>query len=128
MSTYIPFQLQNFEGYCESLKRVGINPGYVLYTNHHASDNKPAARLISGKHVDMTKTYLHDPSDENFSKLVEAGVLFDTEWDRRTNHWEIISFEGWEVLHKAFSHLHAKSSRSLTELTGISDVEFMSSL
>ncbi len=128
MSTYLPFQIQHFDGYCESLKRVGINPGYVLYTNHHASDNKPAARLISGEHVEMAKTYIHEPSDENFRKLVEVGVLYDTEWDRRTNHWDVISFEGWEVLHKAFSHLHARSSHSLTELTGISDMEFMSSL
>ncbi len=128
MSTYLPFQLQNFETYCETLDRVGINPGYVMYTNHHASDNKPAARLISGNHIDAAKAYIDTPSDENFSRLVEAGALFDTEWDRRTKQWEIISFEGWEVLHKAFSHLHAKASKSLTELTGVSDIEFMSSL
>ena len=128
MSTYLPFQLQNFDGYCDSLNRVGINPGYVLYTNHHASGNKPAARLISADHIDMVKTYIQVPSDENFRQLVEVGVLYDTEWDRRTKHWAIISFEGWEVLHKAFSHLHAKASHSLTELTGVSDVEIMSTL
>lgn len=128
MSTYLPFQLQNFEGYCDSLKRVGINPGYVMYTNHHASHNKPAARLIPADHLDVAISYIREASDENFRRLVEASVLFDTEWDRQTKHWEIIAFEGWEVLHKAFSHLHAKASHSLTEMTGVSDSEFMSSL
>lgn len=128
MSTYLPFQLQNFAGYCDSLKRVGIDPGYVMYTNHHASNSKPAARLISAEKVELAKTYINSPSDETFMRLVEAGALFDTEWDRNTKQWEIIAFEGWEILHKAFSHLHAKASQSLTELTGVSDVEFMSSL
>ena len=128
MSTYLPFQLQNFEGYCDSLKRVGIDAGYVMYTNHHASNNKPAARLISAGHVDAAKAYIHEPSDENFRRLVAAGALFDTEWDRQTKHWAIISFEGWEVLHKALSLLHAKASDSLTELTGVSDAEFIRSL
>jgi len=128
MSTYLPFQLQHFESYCESLKRVGVDPGYVLYTNHHASNNKPAARLICGTCIQTAKTYIQTPSDEHFKQLVEAGVLYDTEWDRQTKHWEIISFEGWEILHKAFSHLHAKAAQSLTELTGVSDIEIMSSL
>lgn len=120
MSTNLPFQLQNFEGYCDSLRRVGIAPGYVMYTNHHASNNKPAARLVPENHKDAVKAYIHESSDENFRRLVKASVLFDTEWDRQTKHWEIITFEGWEVLHKAFSHLHAKVSRTLTGLTGIS--------
>ena len=128
MSANIPFQLQYFDGYCDSLKRVGIDPGYVLYTNHHASNNKPAARLISGNHVESVQAYIDTPTDENFRHLVKEGVLYDNEWDRQTKHWDIISFEGWEVIHKAFSHLHAKASTSLTELTGVSDAEIISSL
>ncbi len=122
LSQMFSFQLQNFEAYCHNLNRVGIDPGYVLYTNHHASNNRPAARLISGNHVELAKIYIHTPSDEGFKELVEVGVLYDTKWDRQTKHWEIITFEGWEVLHKAFSHLHAKASHSLTELTGVSGV------
>ncbi|MGY6275436.1 hypothetical protein [Methylomonas sp. MgM2] len=128
MSAYLPFQLQNFANYCDSLRRVGIDPGFVLFTNHHASDNKPAARPIFGDHIDLAKSYIQTPSDEGFRKLVSAGVLYDTQWDRQTKYWEIISFEGWETLHKAFSHLHAKASQSLTELTGVSDVEFIRSI
>lgn len=124
MATYLPFQLQNFEGYCDSLKRVGIDPGYVMYTNHHASNNKPAARHIPADHINVARAYINAPSDETFRQLVEAGVLFDTEWDRRTKQWEIIAFEGWEVLHKALSLLHAKASSAYTELTGVSSAEF----
>ena len=90
MSTYLPFQLQNFDGYCDSLKRVGIDPGYVMYTNHHASNSKPAARLISLEHLDLAKTYISNPSDEVFMQLVEAGALFDTEWDRKTKQRAIV--------------------------------------
>lgn len=128
MSSYIPFQLHNFEAHCDSLKRVGINPGYVMYTNHHASDNKPAARQISANHLLDAIAYINDPSDDNFRRLVQSGVLFDTEWDHNTKHWQIIDFEGWEVLHKAFSHLQVKASKSLMEITGIPDVDFISPL
>jgi len=122
MPNHLAFPLPAFEDLCENLRRVGVNPGYVMYTNHHASDNKPAARLVSAGHLNAAKTYIEISSDENFMHLVKAGVLFDTEWDRQTKHWKIISFEGWEVLHKAFGHLHSKASQSLTELTGISTV------
>lgn len=121
MSSIPPFPIENFVGYCNNLKRVGIDPGYVLYTNQHASNDKPAARLISSEQLEAARTYLDAPSDEAFMYLVRLGGLFDTEWDRNTSHWQIISFEGWEVLHKAFNHLHAKSGQALMELTGLSD-------
>ncbi|MGR8931438.1 MAG: hypothetical protein ACU836_12420 [Gammaproteobacteria bacterium] len=124
MPNHLAFPLRNFENQCANLKRVGIDPGYVMYTNHHAGNNRPAARLLSSEHLDAAIAYIDAPSDENFMALVKAGVLFDTEWDHLTKHWKIVSFEGWEVLHKAFSHLHFKATQAMTELTGISDTEF----
>ncbi len=128
MPNHNPFQFQNFDGYCHALRRVGVDLGYVLFTNHHASNNKPAARFMAESHEELARAYISNPSDENFRKLVEVGALFDTEWDRNTKQWQLIAFEGWEVLHKAFNHLHVKASQSLTELTGLSDREFMDSL
>ena len=127
MPQLLPFPIQNFEGYCNGLRRMGIDPGYVMYTSRHASNGQPAARLISVDQLEAAQAYLASPSDETFVRLVELGVLLDTEWDRRTNQWEIISFEGWEVLHKAFSHLYARSGQALMELTGVSDREFTES-
>lgn len=121
MSSAAPFPIENFEDYCNNLKRVGIDPGYAMYTNQHASNDKPAARLISGHQLEAARAYIESPSDEAFVQLVKLGALFDTEWDRNTRHWEIISFEGWDVLHKAFNHLYAKSGQALLELTGLSD-------
>lgn len=121
MSSIAPFHIENFEGYCNSLKNVGIDPGYVMYTNQHASNGRPAARLISAYQLEAAQIYIAAPSDDSFIRLVKLGALFDNEWDRNTRHWEIIAFEGWEVLHKAFTHLHAKSGQALTELTGLSD-------
>lgn len=121
MSSLVPFPLENFASYCDSLARVGIDPGYVLYTNRHASNNKPAARLVSTSQLAVVNAHIASPSDESFVQLVKAGVLFDNEWDRHTRQWELISFEGWEVLHKAFQHLHVKAGNTLSELTGLSD-------
>ena len=122
MSSLSPFQIENFEGYCNSLKRVGIDPGYVMYTDHHASNGRPAARIITAQQLEAAKAYVENPSDETFIRLVKLGALFDTEWDRRTTHWNIIAFEGWEVLHRAFAHLHVKSGHAMLELTGLSDL------
>lgn len=124
MPRIYPFPLQNFEGYCNGLHRVGIDPGYVMYTNQHASNGKPATRLISAEQLAAAQSYIANPGDEAFKRLVEIGALFDTEWDRRTERWEIISFEGWEVLHAAFSHLHVKAGQTLMELTGVSNLDF----
>ncbi|MFI3184589.1 MAG: hypothetical protein QX198_01245 [Methylococcaceae bacterium] len=123
MSHLLPFQIENFEGYCHGLHRMGIDPGYVLYTSHHASNNQPAARLISAVQLDAVQAYRATPSDETFMRLVEMGALLDTEWDRNTTRWEIISFEGWEALHKAFSRLHLHAGQALLELTGLPDLE-----
>ena len=122
MSTPHPFQIENFEAYCNSLKRVGIDPGYVMYTNHHASNDRPAARIISGQQLEAAQAYIDYPSDETFTRLVKLGALFDNEWDRDTRHWEIIAFEGWDVIHRAFNHLYAKSGHALQDLTGLSDL------
>ena len=121
MSTLPLFPIAHFETYCDSLARVGIDPGYVLYTNQHASNNRPAARMLSASQVSAARQHINSPSDESFVKLVQAGVLFDNEWDRNTRHWELIAFEGWEVLHKAFSHLQFRAGNALTDLTGLSD-------
>jgi hypothetical protein len=119
MTHLIPFPIQHFESYYSGLQRVGIDPGYMMYTNHHASSHQPVARLLSANQLELAQAYIALPSDEYFRHLVEAGVLLDTEWDRSTSHWQIISFEGWEVLHAAFNRLHIKSSQTLTELGGI---------
>ena len=124
MSQQFPFQLHNFEGYCNGLHRVGIDPGFIMYTNHHASNDQPVARLLSAGQLEAAKDYIASPSDETFKRLVEIGVLLDTEWDRGTEQWEIIAFEGWEVLHTAFNRLHAKSRKTMTELIGVSDLDF----
>jgi hypothetical protein len=124
MPHLLPFQIQNFEAYGHGLHRMGIDPGYVMYTSHHASNDRPAARLITEDQLDAVQAYRAAPSDETFMRLVEMGALLDTEWDRRTSRWEIISFEDWEVLHKAFSRLYANSGQALMELTGVSDLEF----
>jgi len=123
MSHLVPFPIQNFDAYCAGLERVGVQPGFVLYTNHHASNQQPAARLLSCEQLDAAQDYIVSPSDSAFKHMVEIGVLLDTEWDRETREWEIISFQGWEVLHTAFSRLYAKSRTSLTELTGV-DLDF----
>lgn len=121
MSSTAAFPIENFEDYCNNLKRVGIDPGYVMYTNQHASNDQPAARLISGQQLEAALAYIESPTEEAFVHLVRLGAMFDTEWDRNTQHWQIISFAGWDVLHKAFNHLHAKSGHALMELTGLSD-------
>lgn len=121
MSSLPPFPIDHFETYCDSLVRVGIDAGYVLYTNQHASNKKPAARLVSSRLLKAVREHIDSPSDESFVHLVKAGVLFDNEWDRNTRDWELIAFEGWEVLHKAFVHLHLKAGNALTDLTGLSD-------
>ena len=126
MPGHLPFQLRNFEAYCHSLHRVGIDPGYVMYTNTHASNHKPAARVISACHLEAAQAHISSPSDQTFMQLVQIGALFDNEWDRNTGRWHIIAFEGWEVLHLAFSHQHAKAAESFTDMTGgISDLELV---
>jgi len=123
MSQFLPFPIQNFEAHCEGLRRVGIDPGYVMYTNHHASHHLPVARLLTSSQLAVAQAYIASPSDESFRHLVEIGALFDTEWDRATSEWQIISFAGWEALHSAFSHLYAKSRHDLMEITG-GDLDF----
>jgi hypothetical protein len=123
MSHLLPFQIENFSAYYYALQRVGIDPGFIMYTNHHASDDLPAARLMATNQIGAAQNYITSPTDESFRRLVELGVLLDTEWDRETQHWEIISFQGWEALHQAFSRLHAKSQQSLKDLTGGSELE-----
>ncbi len=124
MSHLMPFQIKNFENYCKALERVGVDPGFIMYTNHHVSNHQPAARLVTSSQLPAAQAYIAAPSDETFKRVVEIGVLLDTEWDRQTERWMIISFEGWEVLHTAFSRLYAKSGYSLTELTGVSEADF----
>ncbi|MDD4913402.1 MAG: hypothetical protein PHW13_00015 [Methylococcales bacterium] len=119
MPHQLPFPIQNFEAYCSGLLRVGIDPGFVMYTNDHAGSHHPVARLLSRELLDHAHAYIASPSDEGFKRLVEGGVLLDTEWDRITNQWQIISFEGWEALHAAFNRLHGKSRQALTELGGV---------
>jgi len=119
MSHQIPFPLENFESYCQGLHRVGVDPGFVMYTNHHAGNHQPAARFLDTNHFKVAKNYINHPDDESFKQLVAAGVLLDTEWDRNTEHWLLIAFEGWEVLHAAFSRIYVKSGKTLQELTGV---------
>jgi hypothetical protein len=122
MSFVPPFQIENFAAYCDSLKRVDVDLGYVMYTNEHAGNGMPAARSISSHQLEAAQAYIDFPSDETFIRLVKMGALLDTEWDRNTQHWVLIAFEGWEALHRAFSHLHVKSCQALQELTGLSDL------
>ena len=125
MSHQIPFKLNNFETYCQTLDRVGVDPGFLLYTNSHASNHKPVARLLHVEQLSAAETYIANASDEHFKRLVALGVFIDTEWERDTEHWSIISFSGWEVLHTAFNRLHVKSSEHLQQLTGISADDMM---
>lgn len=122
MSVLPPFQIDNFEAYCGTLKRVDVDLGWVMYTNQHASNGLPAARCITSHQCDAAQAYIRSPSDEAFIRLVKLGALLDTEWDRNTQDWMLISFEGWEALHRAFSHLHVKSCQALQELTGLSEL------
>jgi len=46
-----------------------------MYTSRHASNDKPAARLISADQLDAVRAA---PSDETFMRLVEMGALLDT--------------------------------------------------
>jgi hypothetical protein len=123
MSHQPQFPIENFNAYCAGLRRVGLDTGFVMYTNQHAANHLPAARLLTREHLQAAQNYLAAPSDEGFTYLVRTGVLLDTVWDRRTEHWQIIAFEGWEALHTAFNHLHAKSKQALLELTGVSDLD-----
>jgi hypothetical protein len=123
MPHQIPFPIENFAGYCTGLRRVGLDLGFIMYTNQHASNHHPAARLLPRVHLQAAQSYADSPSDEGFKYLVTTGVLLDTEWDRRTEHWQVISYEGWEVLHTAFNHLHTKYKQALLELTGVSDLD-----
>jgi hypothetical protein len=123
MSHNLPFQLQHFDAYCNELQRVGVEPGYVMYTNRHASNGQPATRLVSSDQLHAAEAYINSPSDQTFIQLVTLGVLFDTEWDRNTQGWKLISFRGWEKLHNAFSHLLAKSDKTLIELVGLSSLD-----
>jgi hypothetical protein len=123
MAHSLEFPLQNFENYCNELQRVGIEYGYVLYTNHHASNGRPATRLVPADQFDAVQNYLTSSSDETFTILVKMGVLFDTEWDRNTRHWVIISFDGWEKLHHAFERLLNKADEKLLTMTGLSSLE-----
>ena len=125
MSHHFPFQIKNFEGLCNTLERVGVDPGFVLYTNQHASNEQPMTRLIYAHQLEAAENYLNSPTDEHFRQLVKLGVLFDNEWDRNTASWAIISFKGWEALHTAFCHLHSHNSQSLLELTGLSSDDFL---
>jgi len=118
MNHVLPFPLENFDGYCRDLYTLRLNPGYVMYTNRHANNNQPAARLIPADQLEAATAYIDAPSDETFMRLVQLGALLDTEWDRKTSHWVIVSFEGWEVLHKAFSRLNVRAERSMMELVG----------
>lgn len=122
MTLLSPFPIEDFEAYCNSLKRVDVDLGYIMYTNHHASNGHPVARIISVHQLEAAQAYIDSPSDQTFIRLVKLGALLDTEWDRNTQHWILIAFEGWEVLHRAFSHLHNKSGQALQELTGLSDL------
>jgi hypothetical protein len=123
MTHALPFPIQNFEAYNKTLIRVGIDPGFVLYTNHHAGNHQAAARFFNEEQLPAVQRHLTEQSDETFKHLVEIGVLLDNEWDRTTPSWQIISFAGWEVLHTAFSRLHSKCRNALQELTGLSEVE-----
>lgn len=119
MSHPFPFPLPNFGAYCSSLQRVGVDPGFVMYTNEHAGSRQPAARLLPGAFADLARSYIDAPSDAGFQRLVEAGVLLDTEWERVTAHWEIIAFTGWEVLHASFNRLYGKSRLALVQMGGV---------
>lgn len=121
MSHLKPFHIDNFKGYCDGLLRVGIDPGYVLYTNHHESNQRPATRLFAAEHLTIVEQHLANPSAESFKQLVAVGVLQDTSWDFQSTGWQIIAFSGWEVLHNAFGHLHHKAEQELEDSLGVAD-------
>lgn len=118
MNHALQFPLQNFDAYCSDLHKLKLNPGYVMYTNRHAKNDQPAARLIPPDHLRAALAHIDAPSDETFMQLVRLGALLDNEWDRRTESWAIVSFEGWEVLHKAFCRLNGRVEKSMLELIG----------
>ncbi|OAI05418.1 hypothetical protein [Methylomonas methanica] len=118
MSHVLQFPLQNFDAYCNDLHKLNLNPGYLLYTNRHAGNDQPVARLIPPDQLEVALAHIDAPSDETFKQLVRVGALLDTEWDRKTENWVIVSFEGWEVLHKAFSRLNQRVEKSMMELIG----------
>lgn len=121
MHQHFPFPVQHFKNYCDGLQRVGIQPGYIMFTNHHASNHRPATRLLDESQLTLAETHINSPSEETFKQLVASGVLLDTEWDYQTSSWQIIAFNAWETLHNAFTHLYAKSSETLEELVGVTD-------
>lgn len=123
MSHALKFPIQNFDYYCDELQRLGIEPGFVLYTNHHASNGLAETRFVSANQLDAVETYLASPSDQTFIPLVKMGVLLDNEWDRNTRHWALISFNGWEKLHHAFERLLNKADQGLINLSGLSSLE-----
>ncbi|MCQ8180486.1 hypothetical protein NP603_05155 [Methylomonas sp. SURF-1] len=118
MSMILPFPFYGFADYCNELKALGIDPGYVMYTDRHANNDQPSARLVAAEHLPAAQAYIEAPSDAAFVSLVQAGVLMDTEWERRTAGWLLVSFTGWEVLHKAFSRLNAKLDHSVLDMAG----------
>ncbi len=118
MNHVLQFPLQNFATYCNDLHKLNLDPGYVMYTNRHAGKDQPAARLISPNHLEAALAHIDAPSDETFMQLVRLGALLDTEWDRRTDNWALISFEGWDVLHNAFCRLNLRVEKSMLELIG----------
>jgi hypothetical protein len=127
MTHQIPFPLENFESYCKGLHRVGVVPNFVLYTNTYAGNHQPATRVLPAAHFDIAQNYIANPTDEGFRVLVAAGVFLDNEWDRKSEHWVIIAFEGWEVLHTAFSRLYARFDHTLRDLTGVAGLEISDS-
>ncbi|MBD9357441.1 hypothetical protein [Methylomonas albis] len=118
MSHVLQFPLQDFDAYCTDLHKLNLNPGYLMYTNQHAGNNQPAARLIPPSQLEAALAHINAPSDETFKHLVQLGALLDTEWDRKTDNWVIVSFEGWEVLHKAFCRLNLRVEKTMMELIG----------
>ncbi|WP_020482675.1 MULTISPECIES: hypothetical protein [unclassified Methylomonas] len=118
MSQMLQFPLQNFDAYCQDLHKLQLNPGYIMYANRHAGNDQPAARLIPPNQLEAALAHIDAPSDDTFKQLVRLGVLLDTEWDRSTENWVIVSFEGWEVLHKAFCRLNMRVEKSMMELIG----------
>ncbi|ATG91447.1 hypothetical protein [Methylomonas koyamae] len=118
MGLTLPFPFYGFADYCNELKALGVDPGYVMYTDRHANNGQPSARLVPAEHLPAALAYIEAPSDATFIDLVQAGVLVDTEWERHTTGWLVVSFTGWEVLHKAFSRLNAKLDHAVLDMAG----------
>jgi len=118
MNHDLPFPLKNFDAYCRDLDKLRLNPGYVMFTNRHANNQQPAARLIAPEQLEAALAYINAPSDATFMEAVQLGVLLDTEWDRRTDQWVIVSFDGWEVLHRAFCRLNGRAEATMMALIG----------